>query len=175
MKRLAVGPGVDSPGVEDAQAGQVLALGRPVVAPQELIAAADGQHHHPARDGPPQRLALGRQQVGGHPPLLSVLRPADEDQVVGRRVQRLAYLQFIHRQLDAPRRAAAAQAEDVPPIAVEVHLLGVEVGQTQAKLHGSGLLPELRAMPPAGQDAPHLQHGRVRGDDVQRTACRRQR
>jgi hypothetical protein len=74
------------PRVEHADAGQDLAAARAELAPEELVAAADRQHHRARVDGLAQRGALVRHQVGGHNGLLAVLAAAEEIQVVGRGV-----------------------------------------------------------------------------------------
>ncbi len=122
------------PGVEDAQAGQVVAGRRPVVAGEELVAAADGQGGHPLLDGLPERLALHVDEVGGDAPLLAVLAAAHEDEVVSLGVEPVAEVELVDLEVDAARLAAAAQADDVAAVAVEVHQLGVEVSQTYSEL-----------------------------------------
>ena len=101
--------------------------------PEQLVAAADGEHSGTVVDRRRERLALGLDHVPGDQALIAVLAATDVDQVVGPRIEALAGPGDRMVDRDPAPFAAPAQEEDVPAVGVDVHLLRVE-GE-QAKLH----------------------------------------
>src|SRR5215217_7877504 len=67
--------------VEDADAGQLLPLGRLVVVPHELVASADAQNDAPVLDDSPEICALRPRKVLGEECLLAVLPSTKEEEV----------------------------------------------------------------------------------------------
>ena len=67
--------------------GQPL-LAELVAVAEQLVAAADGEQDGAVVDGRGERLALGRDHVGGDRALVAVLAAADVEQVVGGGVER---------------------------------------------------------------------------------------
>ena len=106
-----------------------------VAVAEKLVAAAYREHHGPVRHGRREPVALRRDHVGGHQPLVAILAAADVDQVVRRGVDPVARPGGRVLEADPAPLAAPAQEQDVAPVRVDVHLLGVE--RQQAELRGS--------------------------------------
>ena len=117
--------------------GQLDAVAVAVVAAEQLVAAADGEHGGAARD----RLVHGvglRGEVDRDERLLAVLAAADVEQVVRARPQRVAHRDRLDVELvPAPRRAPREHG-DVAAVGVDVQVVRVEV--PDADLHAA-LLP----------------------------------
>ena len=108
-----VGPFMDSPGVEDAQAAHIGAAGRPVIVGEQLIAAADGQHRHIIFNGGPQTDTLHIEDVLRNGCLFSILSSSDEEQVVFVGSESIADTQWDDAQCYAAHLAAALQCDDI--------------------------------------------------------------
>ncbi len=113
--------------------------------PEQLVAAADGQQGGAVLDGARDRVALALQHVLGDQHLVAVLAAADVDQVVLGRVEILAGPAPCTK-ADPTPLASPLEEEDVPPVGVDVHLLGIEREQSQFAVmaphrtrHGVGL------------------------------------
>ena len=133
MLPISLGPGsAHRLQVGEAEARDPLVAELVAVA-EELVAAADGEHHRAVLDGLGEARALGRHHVLGDDPLVAVLAPADVDQVVGARVERLARPRGGVREADPAPLAAPPQEQDVAAVGVDVHLLGVQ--RDGAELH----------------------------------------
>src|SRR5207249_3084409 len=111
---------------KEPDAGKVVAALVAVGAPEQLVAAADGQQRRAAGDRLPQRLAVGGER-GGDELLLAVLAAADVVEVVRARPKRVAGADRLHFELvPAPRRAAAEDG-DVPAVCVDVQIVREQV------------------------------------------------
>src|SRR5436190_8229491 len=119
--------------VEDADAGELLAVHGGVGVPEELIAAADGEHHRPRLDGFLDGLALLGQEVRRDHSLFTVLAAPEEDKVACSRVETVAKAHRLHLQLDAAPGAAPLEGQDIPSVAVDVHQVGIEGGEREPK------------------------------------------
>src|SRR4051812_42966341 len=71
----------DAGRVEQTDAGQRFGAVRPVLVPEELIAAADGEHGRTVFNRGPQRLALRPLQVTGDGDLLLVLAATPKEEI----------------------------------------------------------------------------------------------
>ena len=115
--------------VEQAEAGQLAAVGGHVAAPQELQPGADGEHDGAVGDhaGDP-----GAQpgEIGGQRLLNAVLAAAHEDEVAARR-RLVAALDRVPVQGKAAQRGAAGQRGDVAAVAVGVHRRRIEVDRLE--------------------------------------------
>ena len=114
----------DGRDVEDAGAGKLGATRRAVAAPEELVAAADGEHRDPliapGAQAPPGGGELGRDAL-----LLPILPAADEHEVCLLR-QRLPEPHVDALEPDAAAAAAIGESDRVAAVGVDVHQVGVE-------------------------------------------------
>ena len=103
---------------------QILVAEDMLASKREAIAAAveDGA----AAGGLVERLALRPLHVAGHRHLVAVLAAAHVDQVVFRRIEALLRTTGGVAEADSPPLTAALEEEDVAPVRVDVHLLGIE-------------------------------------------------
>src|SRR5215813_13118925 len=105
---------------------------------EELIAAADGEHWQTLLHAGPQWLSLLLAQVAGNLVLLFILSAADEKQVVGRWIQRVAQVEGDDVQCDAAPATALLERHDVTAVAVDVELLWIEVTKSEVQLPQHG-------------------------------------
>ena len=94
---------------EDACARHPRAVAAAVAAPEQLVAAADGEHRRAGLDRAAQVVAP-RREIGRDQRLLAVLAAADVDEVERPRLERVAgldagHLERVAAQRGAPRRA----------------------------------------------------------------------
>src|SRR5688572_27970464 len=80
-----------------------------------------------------QRLALGGGHVVGHRGLVAVLAAADEEEVVGVGVERVAQAGGCQIEAEPAPFAAGPQHGDVAAVGVDVHQLGVEAADPQRR------------------------------------------
>ena len=90
---------------EQARARHPRAVAAAVAAPEQLVAAADGEQRRAGLDGPPQVVA-SRREVGRDQRLLAILAAADVDEVERPRLERVAGLDRASPRARGPRRAA---------------------------------------------------------------------
>ena len=120
----------------------LLAVPRAVVAAEHLVAAADGQKRLAVGDGSLDLAAFSGFQVGQEHLLLKVLTAADEKQVKLREICLLADRDLRHLGADAAPLQAAAHAENVAPVAIEVQKVRVQVADAQGLLaHSQNSFP----------------------------------
>jgi len=120
--------------VDEPDAGKSLAFGRLVVVPEQLIAAAHGEHHRAVGDGYFQRLLLDLDQVVIHERLLAVLAATEEEDVhIFDSVCRAA-AEVDRARVQASPLGALEQREDVAPVAVDVHQVRVQPPDGEAVL-----------------------------------------
>src|SRR5229473_5013352 len=112
--------------VDQADAGESLALAGLVVVAEELVAAADGENACAGGDGALERRLFVLDKVFIHERLLAVLPAAEEENVdLVHSLGRFATELDEARLIVAPF-GALEQGEDVAPIAVDVHEVGVQ-------------------------------------------------
>ena len=119
--------------IEHPETGDRGAVLGQVLAPEELVAAADREHRRAALDRPTERVAGGSAKVGADEVLPLVLTATKEPQVRPVRVNGVAEGVRTNGDLDAAPARPLRQGEDVPAIAVDRHEIGIEV--TDAQLH----------------------------------------
>src|SRR5207249_1170495 len=122
---------VDRVHIEDANAGKLIAISVTVEVPSQLIPTTYRKHNEATLGGVLERLPLHGPKVVRDAALLAILSPADERHVIGGRVERCANVQIGYLELDAAGLAAAAQADDIASVAVDVHELRVEMSEPQ--------------------------------------------
>ena len=110
----------------------------PEEAPEQLVPAAHQQHHRVALDRLLQRVRLGRYQVRCHDLLLAILAAAEEHRVQRGRIDPVAERRRFDLHPDAAPLAAPHQRQDIAAIPVNVHQVGVQVGEGQAQRLGQG-------------------------------------
>ena len=110
----------------------------------QLIAAAHGEHRRPARDGRVQRLAVAL-QILGHEQLVAVLAAADEVEVGGFGVERLADAQRSLLELEPAPLEPPPDHLDVAAIGVDREVLRVELAEHE--LHAAASSQYGRARP----------------------------
>jgi len=111
---------------EECGSGEEGAVSRPVTAPEELVAAADGQHRDAALPRLPDRFGL-RDQVGCDESLLAILAAADVQEVERGGIEGVSETDCRQDELVPPERCAPREDRDVAAIRVDVEVLGVEV------------------------------------------------
>ena len=112
---------------EDSCARHPRAVAAAVAAPEQLIAAADGEHGRAGLDGPPQVVAP-RREVGGDERLLAILAAADVDEVVRPRLERVTGLDARHLERVPSQGGAPREHGDVAAVGVDVEVVRIEVG-----------------------------------------------
>ncbi len=117
--------------VDQPQTGQLLAVGRHVVLAQQLVATADCQHHGAAVDGFPNRADFVLGRVFEDQLLIAVLAAAPKDQVNTRQVRARPSPDSVDADRNTPPLSPLRQGKDVAPIAVDIHLVGIEVRDSQ--------------------------------------------
>ena len=86
-----------------------------------------------------------RQQVLGDDALAGVLPPAAEDEGDVREVDLAPDVDRPHLDVDAAPLKASTQRDDVAEVAVDVHVVGIEVRDHHGPAHAT---TELSALPP---------------------------
>ena len=117
--------------VDRADEITLLAVPRAVVAAEHLIAAADGQKRLAVGNGSLDLAALSGAQIGQEHLLLKVLTAADEKQIKLCEICLLADRDPRHLGVDAAPLEAAAQTQEVAPVAVEVQKIRVQMADAQ--------------------------------------------
>ena len=112
--------------INEADAGEALALGGLVVVAKELIAAADGEHRSACLHSTLERRLFVLEKVLVHKRLLAILATSEEEDVhvlhvLGGAASELQQLCVVI----APLRPLE-QSEDVAAIAIDVHQVGIE-------------------------------------------------
>ena len=125
--------------VDQAHAGQLLAAKLVRVA-EQLVAAADGEHHRAAARGGVERIALRGLHVARDGDLVAVLPAAHVDEIVRVRVEPLAERGGGVLEAEAAPFAAGAEHGDVAAVGVDVHQLGIEREDSQRR-HTTTVLP----------------------------------
>jgi hypothetical protein len=115
------------PDIEHADPRKDLPARGPELVAQQLVAAADREHHRAGLHCFAEARALPRDEVCSHHRLLAVLPPAEEEQVVGVRIEPVSQAQALHVESDAAPGGPPLEREDVPPVPVGIHQLGVEM------------------------------------------------
>src|SRR5438132_286622 len=95
--------------IKNASAGELLAINGGVGVTQQLIAAADRQHHRAVLDGLSHGLALLRDEIWRDHRLLTVLATSKKDQIRTPRSETVAQADWLHVQLDFAPAAASAK------------------------------------------------------------------
>ena len=113
--------------VDQPQPGQLFALGGHVVLAQQLVAAADRQYHGAAVDGAPNRVHLVLGRVFEDQLLIPILAAAPEDQIDPGEVWGRPSPDGVDGDRNAPPFGSLGQGQDVAPITVDIHLVGVEM------------------------------------------------
>ena len=126
--------------VDEPDAGEALALGRLVVVAEELVAPADGEHSCTCLDRSFQWRLLVLEQVFVHERLLAVLPPAEEENVHVLHVLGGAAAELHESCVVVPPLRTLEQGDDVAPVAIDVHEVGVEPAD------GEGLLAARHAV-----------------------------
>jgi hypothetical protein len=98
---------------------------------EQLITAADGQHHRAARRRRVERVALRLDHVHRHGGLVTVLATAHVEEIARVRIDRLAHRGSAQLEADPAPLAARAQHRDVPAVGVDIHELRVEAADPQ--------------------------------------------
>ena len=101
---------------------------------EQLVAAADREHRHPAVDRALERGALVLGEVGEDAALVAVLAAPHEEEVAGLEVGG-AGLDRHHLDLDAPPLGAATEAADVADVPIDGHGARIEVAEAQRAAH----------------------------------------
>ena len=125
-------------GVEHAQPGQDAAVGRAVLARHELIAATDRQHGRAVTEIVKDLICVMSSYTLAGQFLLPVLPTADQVEIVTP-VEPITPLDARHTQIDVAPGGPPAQAGHVAPICVQIHEVGIQVGEAQrgtAGCHG---------------------------------------
>ena len=130
---------MDGPGVQNTQPRQRRADRRPIRVAEELIGATDDQHRQSRVCRRPQDRSFPRPQVLGEEPLLTVLPPAHEDEIEALVGQVVADPERPDHEVNPPPSAALAQADDITTVGVDVHEVGIEMGEGQAQLAHAAL------------------------------------
>ena len=105
--------------------------------PEQLVAAADREQRRAVLDRRGECLALRLHHVGGDRHLVAILAAADVVEVVRAGVDPLTRAGALVGEADPAPLAAVLEEEDVPPVRVDVHLVGVEGEQAQLHLRAS--------------------------------------
>src|SRR5918998_3422673 len=113
--------------VEDADAGELLALGRLIEVAHELVATAHPEDHAAVLHDSPQVRALGSREGFGEQRLFPVLAAPKEEEVAAGRSYPLPEANVDDLHGNAAPLAALLDGDNVSPIAIEVHHVGVEV------------------------------------------------
>jgi hypothetical protein len=113
--------------IEDPSSWQLLTFGRAVEAAHKLVAAAHGEYRYVALHGFRERFTLHLHEVDSHPALFPVLRAAYENEIVVLWDKLVLDLQLADLEPDIALLATALQAEYVAAVAIDVHLLRVEM------------------------------------------------
>ena len=111
---------------EEADAGQERAAPLPVAAPEELIAAADGEERRAAVDRIPDRIRPSG-EVGGDQLLLAILATADVEEIVRAGLQLVPDRHPLDDEVVAAERGSPRQHGDVAAVGVDVQVLRIEV------------------------------------------------
>jgi hypothetical protein len=106
-----------------------------VRAPEQLIAAADGEHHRTMAGGGVQGIPLGGRHVVGDGDLVAILAAADVEEVMGVGLEALADGARGEREAEPAPLAACAQHGDVAAIGVDVHELRIERADAEGGGH----------------------------------------
>ena len=97
-----------------------------VAAPEELVAATDGEQCHSASLRRVKRIPL-RAEVGRDKSLLAILAAADVQEVVRARVERVSHAKRPNLELVTTERRPPREDGDVSAIGVDVEVLRIEV------------------------------------------------
>src|SRR5436309_8386597 len=116
----------DAADVEKTSTGQLLPIDSGVARPEQLIAAAHGQERGATFYCFADSLAFLREKVWRDHRLLAVLATAEKHQVDLRRHKTVADRRLIDPQWDATPLRPASKCQDVTPIPVDTHEVGVK-------------------------------------------------
>src|SRR5450759_47815 len=119
-------PARDSICVEDLYARQLVPLERAVELSEELVASADDERGGTVLYLPLERLALELEEVQVDQLLLAVLPAAHEEYVMQAIVDAVAGPELVHLHGNPAPLAPLDQRHYVPPVAVDIHEVGVE-------------------------------------------------
>ena len=111
---------------EQAHAGHVLAVEAAVAAPEELVAAADGEHRSAAANGLVHLLGL-RGQVLRDEELLAILPAAHVEEIVRARTDRLAHPDGLNDELVAAPGRPPVEHGNVAAVGVDVQVVRIEM------------------------------------------------
>ena len=117
--------------VHDPEARDRLAHLWHVLAPEELVAAADREHRRAAGDRALELIAVLALQVGADDVLAEILAATEEVHVGPVGVPRLAGGERAGLDVDAAPLRALGQGQHVPAIAVDRHEVRIEVADAQ--------------------------------------------
>jgi hypothetical protein len=96
-----------------------------------LVAAAHGQQRCAVLDRLAHRGALLGHKVGRDDGLLAVLPATEEDQIRLVGIQPIAHRHFLDLDRHPAPLCTAHQRQDVAPIAIDVHQVGIQVDQAE--------------------------------------------
>src|SRR6478736_5344830 len=146
--RITHGFEVRDPETGDRSVAELVAMA------EQLIAAADCEQGGAIVGGRGDCVALGPEHVLGHQDLVAILAAADVDQVVFGWIEPLAGARCGVGEVDTPPLAAALEEDDVAPVRVDVHLIGIE-GE-QAEPRGAHAGTSIRTTVESASSGPEL-------------------
>jgi len=120
--------------VDEADAGESLAFRGLVIVAEKLVAATDGEHRGAGLDSALQWRLLVLDEVFIYESLLAVLPPAEEEDVHVLHVLGGAAAELHESRVVVAPFGALEQREDVSPVPVDVHEVGIEPADREGLL-----------------------------------------
>jgi hypothetical protein len=108
----------------------------PVEAPEELVAAADGEEGGTVSDLLAQRLSLAS-KIGRDESLLAILATADVVEVVLSGADSVSEPDRPVVEADPAPGGTALQDRDIAPVGIDVQVIGIEVSDDDLRLHAA--------------------------------------
>ena len=120
--------------VDKADAGEALALGGLVVVAEELVSAADGKHRRASVHRALERRLFVLEEVFVHQCLLPVLAASKEEDVDVLHALGVAAAELQKFGVVTAPLGALEQREDIAPVAIDVHEVGIQPTDSECLL-----------------------------------------